>query len=743
VGPPAPPPGAGGAPRAPPRPPPPPPSSQGAITAVTAAVPTELLMGGGGNGAGAGGGGGGGGGGPWGFLSRALAARADELSEDEDDVEEEEEYEEGSEEEYEDDEEGDGVDYDNAVSKGGDDEELSGGDFFCAQVSATGLPREEGVPTEEELFANLKCQPGFRCSRAELSEDLRTLMGLGLFEDVTANVEPIPGTNKSKLVVRFDQKIWPRMTSFRVDGASILPQEVVDKVMEEHSKTEGPSNMRTLALIKNVVEKWYQDRGYPFCYISTYDGMDSGSVVANLVEGRISTVNLVFQDEAGNTIKGGGQTDPNIVTRELPFREGMLYSQDDARRALRDIFATNLFDNVQVAPRQSSRDEKEVEVDVLLRERPAKSAEVEMEWQFQPNERGLPAVVSLVPGGSISFEHRNLQGIGNQISASINTQNFLRPQEDLGFKVEYKVPFLRGSADPNRTNLGVTAFNARKMCPAFTTGPGMDPQEMGVQQVWVDRTGAKISINEQYNRNSKGQLSLVVQEVATCDDQGQQIANIGRGRRGMGGGAEGPATTHSPTGKDRTAFIQGNVVRDATYFVNGALVGPRDIFKMEQGLGVGGLPFFNRCEASLSRFVQVLPVRKGSKAMPPTVVLHAKAGHTVGDLPGYDLHPLGGPYSVRGYTIGELASARTFAELAAEVRVQIPTTRHQAYGFFEHGTDLGSADSVKGNPTQFLKKAGSGSSYGVGVKFGAVRAEWAKDCNLGRGAWYMKFGERF
>lgn len=94
--------------------------------------------------------------------------------------------------------------------------------------------------------------------------------------------------------------------------------------------------------------------------------------MANVVEGRVSKVNLVFQDEAGNTIKGGGETDPAIITRELPFKEGMLYSQEDARRALRDIFATNLFENVQIAPRQNPKNEREVEVDVLLKERPAK-----------------------------------------------------------------------------------------------------------------------------------------------------------------------------------------------------------------------------------------------------------------------------------------------------------------------------------------------------------------------------------
>ena len=97
--------------------------------------------------------------------------------------------------------------------------------------------------------------------------------------------------------------------------------------------------------------------------------METGHVVAKVVEGRISKVNLVFQDEAGNTLKGGGQTDPAVITRELPFKEGNLYSHDDARRALTDIFRTNLFDNVQILPRQSTKSEREIEVDVFLKGR--------------------------------------------------------------------------------------------------------------------------------------------------------------------------------------------------------------------------------------------------------------------------------------------------------------------------------------------------------------------------------------
>ena len=60
----------------------------------------------------------------------------------------------------------------------------------------------------------------------------------------------------------------------------------VFQVMDTHPG--GPTTVQTLAHIKNIVEGWYQDRGYAFGYISHFDGMDTGHIVANVVEGRVS-----------------------------------------------------------------------------------------------------------------------------------------------------------------------------------------------------------------------------------------------------------------------------------------------------------------------------------------------------------------------------------------------------------------------------------------------------------------------
>lgn len=69
---------------------------------------------------------------------------------------------------------------------------------------------------------------------------------------------------------------------------------------------------------------------------------------------------------------------------------------------------------------------------------------------------------------------------------------------------------------------------------------------------------------------------------------------------------------------------------------------------MEQGLGIGsGAPFFNRATAALTRFVKLRDPPPGSASPPPTLVLHTRAGHALGDMASYDYFTLGGPFSVR------------------------------------------------------------------------------------------------
>uniref|UniRef100_A0A0E0MBQ7 Uncharacterized protein n=1 Tax=Oryza punctata TaxID=4537 RepID=A0A0E0MBQ7_ORYPU len=77
----------------------------------------------------------------------------------------------------------------------------------------------------------------------------------------------------------------------------------------------------------------------------------------------------------------------------------------------------------------------------------------------------------------------------------------------------------------------------------------------------------------------------------------------------------GPPTTLSGTGVDRMGFLQANITRDNTEFVNGATIGDRCIFQMDQGLGIGSKnPFFNRHQLAMTKFINLNKQERYSQA---------------------------------------------------------------------------------------------------------------------------------
>jgi len=471
----------------------------------------------------------------------------------------------------------------------------------------------------------------------------------------------------------------------------------------------------------------------------------------------------------------------------------------DGRKAMRDLMALGMYDNCQVQlnevaspPNSSSsadqagdddddldeggqrrRKKKQqqhqqpqlgpqlFDVEILVHEKPHKLAEIDLEWQLAPSGeggRGKPALVTPVPGGSLTFEDRNVLQKGITATASLSSANLLAPSaEELGFRVDVKVPNVFGKDDPKKSALTFAAFNSRKLSPVFTAVPGSGDE---VPPVMLDRVGAMLSLSETYSRNSHGSLGLVLEKVAAVDENG---ALAPRGTKQLATGAlapHGPPTTLSDTGEDLVAYLRGSLVRDATWDCAGQTLGPRDAAVVDQGLGLGsGSPVFNRATLSTTRHLRIPAALFGGKLPlqlpellaprpslagprpPASLVLHARGGAAVGALPSYEAFVLGGPHSARGFNVGELGAARRFAEAAVELRV--PVARATAFAFVEGATDLGSGAEVAGNPTAFYRRPGAGTSAGVGAKMGAARIEYATDSNAGRGTLFMRYGERF
>ncbi|KAL1222089.1 Protein TOC75-3 [Cardamine amara subsp. amara] len=637
--------------------------------------------------------------------------------------------------------------------------------------------RQTTIGTEDSFFEMVSIRPGGVYTKAQLQKELETLATCGMFEKVDLEGKTKPDGTLG-VTISFAESTWQSADRFRcinvglmiqskpiemdsdmtdkekleyyrslekdykrrIDRARpcLLPAPVYGEVMQM-LRDQGKVSARLLQRIRDRVQKWYHDEGYACAQVVNFGNLNTKEVVCEVVEGDITQLVIQFQDKLGNVVEGNTQVP--VVRRELPkqLRQGYVFNIEAGKQALRNINSLGLFSNIEVNPRPDEKNEGGIIVEIKLKELEQKSAEVSTEWSIVPGRGGAPTLASFQPGGSVTFEHRNLHGLNRSLMGSVTTSNFLNPQDDLSFKLEYVHPYLDGVYNPRNRTFKTSCFNSRKLSPVFTGGPGVEE----VPPIWVDRAGLKANITENFTRQSKFTYGLVMEEITTRDESSHIAANGQRLLPSGGISADGPPTTLSGTGIDRMAFLQANITRDNTKFVNGAVVGERNVFQVDQGLGIGSkFPFFNRHQLTLTRFIQLQQVEEGvGKSPPPVLVLHGHYGGCVGDLPSYDAFVLGGPYSVRGYNMGELGAARNILELGAEIRIPVKNTH--VYAFAEHGNDLGSSKDVKGNPTAVYRRMGQGSSYGVGVKLGLVRAEYAVDHNNGTGALFFRFGERY
>jgi len=95
-------------------------------------------------------------------------------------------------------------------------------------------------------------------------------------------------------------------------------------------------------------------------------------------------------------------------------------------------------------------------------------------------------------------------------------------------------------------------------------------------------SGYMLRVEQNFTRQSKFTYGIVMEEITTSDESSHISSNGQRVLPSGGISADGPPTTLSGTGVDRMAFLQANITRDNTKFVNGAVVGDRNVFQVRK-----------------------------------------------------------------------------------------------------------------------------------------------------------------
>ena len=85
------------------------------------------------------------------------------------------------------------------------------------------------------------------------------------------------------------------------------------------------------------------------------------------------------------------------------------------QKCLRDVFGLGLFETMSVGCQQSHKDESKFDIDLQVKERPAQTGDLDMEWSLAPSASGKLGLASIVPGMlfPLELESRLIACVGN------------------------------------------------------------------------------------------------------------------------------------------------------------------------------------------------------------------------------------------------------------------------------------------------------------------------------------------
>jgi outer membrane protein insertion porin family len=448
-----------------------------------------------------------------------------------------------------------------------------------------------------------------------------------------------------------------------------------------------------------------------------------------VAEGVIEDIQVKFVNPEGEEIKG--KTQKYIITREMQLKSGEIFRREVAQKDLQRVFGLGIFQdiNLKLNPAEDPR-----KVVLVVNVTEARNFSVSPGGGYS-SKSGLFA--------ASSFNLRNLNGRNQRLGADVEFS-----QRDIGFDINYTDPWIAG--DPYRTSYNVNGFRKRTFSQIFDGGE-TEVELANGDRPRVFKTGGNISFRRNLSKKvfEKSEwvasAGLKYQRVAIRDSDGDINAKDELGND----------LSFSGDGTDDLLTVPLRLVRDKRNNLLSPTKGSVLSLSTEQSIPIGDASILsNKLSGSYSFYLptRLTKLTEGcrksnnkSQGCPQAFAFNLQAGTVIGDLPPYEAFSLGGANSVRGFGEGELGSARSFLQASAEYRFPVFSLLSGAL-FFDAATDLGTADSVTGNPAGARDKPGNGFGYGLGVRvkspLGPIRLDYGYN-NDGESRVQFGIGERF
>lgn len=160
-----------------------------------------------------------------------------------------------------------------------------------------------------------------------------------------------------------------------------------------------------------------------------------------------------FIDPKTGAARDRGAARPDVVLRHLTLRPGRPYSLRQARADIDAVYATGLYEDVNIAPQEADGSTEEAPVvDLLVNLVERKTGGLGAGTGISAQARGEGAVPGFV--GNFTYSQRNLFGLNQKLSALVEVG-----QADTLVRLQHADPWVLG--DAHRTSRTISVMNTR------------------------------------------------------------------------------------------------------------------------------------------------------------------------------------------------------------------------------------------------------------------------------------------
>ena len=537
---------------------------------------------------------------------------------------------------------------------------------------------------QQVVLNTISTRAGGSTSQSQLDSDVAAILNTGLFAN--ARVSTSQSQDGLSVVYQVEPVI---LRSLQLSGNQVLTPAVANDFFK--SQIGQPISPTAMRQGIQQLSQWYTNNGYALAQVLDAQPSRNGVVTIAVAEGVIGDINVRFLDKEGKPAKG--RTREDFIKSELKLQPGQIFRVDVARQDLQQLYQLGLFDNANVS---LNGDARNVDVTYELTERPARGVNVGGGYS------GSTGVF-----GTISYKDQNLGGINQQLGLNVQVSG-----RDLQFNGNFTDPYR--ASNPDKPGYSVDVFRRRSVSTVFDDNFANDIEAEDYDEPNQGQFGAGVRLSKPID-DWQASVGLNYTRTSIRDDDGNIISVD----------ALGKPLSFSGTGIDDLVTVSAGVTKDQRNNPVNPTQGSVLSLSTEQSIPVGnGNIFMNRLQANYSQYTPV-DLLGGDK--PEVLAFNVQGGTTIGDLPPYQAFNLGGINSVRGYGTGEVGSGRTYVLASAEYRVPL-FNPVGAVLFADFASDLGTGDTVPGEPGIVRGKPGTGFGYGAGLRvdspIGIIRADY-------------------